>query len=66
MNIPRLVFFGIAATVLLTAQSFVAFFSPSNVAGAPYSATWIRERTEIRADGTQVTLPAEEAKVYRD
>ena len=66
MNIQRLVFFGIAAMVPLSAQIFSAGFTPSNIAGAPYSATRITVRTEIRADGTQVTIPAEEETMYRD
>jgi hypothetical protein len=66
MNIQRLVFFGIAIMVPLSAQIFSASFTPSNITDAPYSATQITERTEIRADGTQVTIPAEEETMYRD
>ena len=46
--------------VPLSAQIFSTSFIPSNVTGAPYSATQITERTEIRADGTQVKIPAEQ------
>jgi hypothetical protein len=66
MNIQRLVFCGIAAMAPLSAQIFSASFTPSNIAGAPYSATQITEGTEIRADGTQVTIPAEQQTMYRD
>jgi hypothetical protein len=66
MNIPRVAFFGIASMVPLSAQSTSASFTPSNISGAAYSATLIMERTEIRADGTQIALPPEEQTMYRD
>lgn len=45
----------------LSAQIFI----PSNVAGAPYTATQITERPQIRADGTQLTIPDQQT-MYRD
>jgi len=66
MNIQGLVFFCIATLVPLSAQSSSAIFTPANVTGAPYSATLIVERTEVRGDGTQIALPVEEQAMYRD
>jgi len=48
------------------AADFRSIFTPLNIAGARYFANQITERTEIRADGTQVTIPAEEQTMYRD
>ena len=56
----------IPTVVPLSAQIFSASFIPANVSGAPYSATQITERTETLADGTQVTIPAEQQTMYRD
>jgi len=66
MHLLRFVFYGVAIALPLSAQSTSASFTPSNIAGAPYSATLIMERTEIRADGTQIALPPEEQTMYRD
>jgi hypothetical protein len=66
MNMQHLVFAGVATVALLSAQSSSAIFTPSNVTGAPYSATLITQRTEIHADGTQTALPTEEQTMYRD
>ncbi len=66
MNAPCLIFSGIASMLPLSAQSSSAIFTPANVTGAPYSATLTTERTEIRADGTQIAIPQEEQALYRD
>src|SRR5579863_7159664 len=66
MSVRCFVFCGVAISVPLSAQIFSANFMPSNIAGAPYSANQVTERTVIHADGTPVTIPAEEQTMYRD
>lgn len=69
MNVRRLVFFGIATAIPLSAQ--IQVFSPSgifpsSVTGAPYSATQTTERIQTLADGTHITQPGPETMMYRD
>ena len=66
MHLLRFVFYGVAITFPLSAQSTTASFMPSNIAGAPYTGIVITEHTEIRADGTRLVWPTEEQAVYRD
>src|ERR1700693_3029591 len=66
MSIRCFVFFSVAIALSLSAQSTSASFTPSNIAGAPYTGTVITERTEIRADGTRFVSPVEEQTMYRD
>lgn len=66
MHLLRFVFYSVAIALPLSAQSTSASFTPSNISGAPYSATLIMERTDFRADGPQIALPAEESAMYRD
>ena len=66
MHVLRFVFYSVAIAFPLFAQASSAIFAPANVTGAPYSATLITERTEIRADGTHITLPPEQQTMYRD
>lgn len=66
MHLLRFLLYGVAIALPLSAQSTSASFTPSNIAGAPYTGIVITEHTEIRADGTQIALPPEEQTMYRD
>ena len=66
MHLLRFVFYGVTIALPLSAQSTSASFTPSNIAGAPYTGIVITEHTEIRADGTRLVWPTEEQAVYRD
>jgi hypothetical protein len=70
MNMQRLVFFGIATAIPLSAQiqglTASGAFWPSSVTGAPYSATQTTEGIQTLADGTHITQPGQETVMYRD
>jgi hypothetical protein len=71
MNMPWLLFFGIAIAIPLSAQiqgltPTGTFFRPSSVTGAPYSATQTTEHIQTLSDGTHITQPGRKGLVYRD
>jgi hypothetical protein len=66
MSVRRTVFCSLMIGIPLSAQIFSASFKPFNISGAPFSAHLTIERAVIGADGTQITLPAEESTMYRD
>jgi hypothetical protein len=70
MNVPCLVFFGIATAIPLSAQiqdqANMRAFRPTGITGAPYSATQTTEHIQTLSDGTHITQPVQKSLMYRD
>jgi hypothetical protein len=66
MNMPCVVFFGIASAIPLSAQIQRLTRTGTIITGAPYSATQTAEHIQTLADGTHITRPGQKGFMYRD